>query len=63
MDNSNPIEMPMEYIIKLPKNNEGEKVDLTLYKSRVGSLCYLICTKPLKQETFVKLESILGVIN
>ena len=43
MGDSNPVSTPMECRIKLSKNEEGNKVDPTLYKSLVGSLCYLTC--------------------
>ena len=45
MDDSNPVGTPMEYKIKLSKHEEGNKVDLTLYQSLVGSLYYLTCTR------------------
>ena len=46
MDDSNPVGTLMECRIKLSKHEEGNKVDPTLYKSLVGSLCYLTCTRP-----------------
>ena len=46
MDNSNLVGMPMECGIKLSKHEKGNKVDPTLYKSLVGSLHYLTCTRP-----------------
>ncbi|KAK6142445.1 hypothetical protein DH2020_022793 [Rehmannia glutinosa] len=46
MDNCKPINTPVECGIKLSKYDREEKVDLTLYKSLVGSLWYLTCTRP-----------------
>ena len=46
MDDCNPVGIPMECEIKLSKHEEGNKVDPDLYKSLVGSLHYLTCTRP-----------------
>jgi hypothetical protein len=46
MDDSNPVATPMECGMKLSKHEPGEHVDLTLFKSLVGSLRYLTCTRP-----------------
>ncbi|KAG7565068.1 Zinc finger CCHC-type superfamily [Arabidopsis suecica] len=46
MDDSNPVTTPMECGIKLSKNEEGEGMDPTTFKSLVGSLRYLTCTRP-----------------
>ncbi|KAG6535720.1 hypothetical protein ZIOFF_000743 [Zingiber officinale] len=46
MDNSKLINTPVECVVKLSKHDEGEKVDQTFFKSLVGSLRYLTCTKP-----------------
>ncbi|KAK6156644.1 hypothetical protein DH2020_010892 [Rehmannia glutinosa] len=46
MDNCKPINTPVECGIKLSKYDGEEKVDPTLYKSLVGSLRYLTCTRP-----------------
>jgi hypothetical protein len=46
MDDANPISTPMECGIKLSKHDEGEIVDPSLFKSLVGSLRYLTCTRP-----------------
>ncbi|KAK6151637.1 hypothetical protein DH2020_014272 [Rehmannia glutinosa] len=46
MDNCKLINTPVECGIKLSKYDGEEKVDPTLYKSLVGSLRYLMCTKP-----------------
>ena len=46
MDDSNTVSTPMECGIKLSNHEEGEKVDPTLFKSLVGSLRYLTCTRP-----------------
>ncbi|CAJ2640870.1 unnamed protein product [Trifolium pratense] len=46
MDDANPVSTPMECGIKLSKHEEGEIVDPSLFKSLVGSLRYLTCTRP-----------------
>jgi hypothetical protein len=46
MDDANPVSTPMECGIKLSKHDEGERVDPSLFKSLVGSLRYLTCTRP-----------------
>nr|XP_048328437.1 secreted RxLR effector protein 161-like [Ziziphus jujuba var. spinosa] len=46
MDEANPVGTPMECGVKLSKHKEGEKVDPTFFKSLVGSLIYLTCTRP-----------------
>ncbi|XP_048634844.1 secreted RxLR effector protein 161-like [Brassica napus] len=46
MNDSNPVCTPMECGVKLSKEKEGESVDPTLFKSLVGSLRYLTCTRP-----------------
>ncbi|KAI4364351.1 hypothetical protein MLD38_020457 [Melastoma candidum] len=46
MSNSKPVSTPMEVGAKLCKIDEGEKVDPTLFKSLVGCLRYLTCTRP-----------------
>ena len=46
MEGSNPVCTPIECGIKLSRHEEGEKVDSTLFKSLVGSLRYLTCTRP-----------------
>ncbi|KAG6496141.1 hypothetical protein ZIOFF_043989 [Zingiber officinale] len=45
MDNSKPINTPVECGVKLSKHDEEEKVDPTFFKSLVGSLRYLTCTR------------------
>ncbi|KAL1325586.1 hypothetical protein AAHE18_13G171100 [Arachis hypogaea] len=43
----NPTNTPMECGVKLSKEEEGvRKVDQTLFRSLVGSLRYLTCTRP-----------------
>ncbi|KAL1321588.1 hypothetical protein AAHE18_14G137900 [Arachis hypogaea] len=43
----NPSNTPMEYGVKLFKEEDGvRKVDQTLFRSLVGSLWYLTCTRP-----------------
>ena len=46
MENSNPMATPMEPKAKLSKKDKGETVDESLYRSLVGSLRYLTCTRP-----------------
>lgn len=46
MEDCKPVCTPVECGIKLSKNDEGEKVNPTLFKSLVGSLRYLTCTRP-----------------
>lgn len=46
MNNCNSVSTPPKMGLKLVKNPEGRKVDSTLYKQIVGSLMYLIATKP-----------------
>ena len=45
MENCKPISTPMEYRVKMSKHEEGESVDPTFFKSLVGSLHYLTCTR------------------
>ncbi|KAM1699905.1 hypothetical protein ACFX2K_031198 [Malus domestica] len=46
MDDCKPISMPVECGVKLTKHDKGESVDPTFFKSLVGSLRYLTCTRP-----------------
>lgn len=46
MEEYNPCAAPMEARLKLSKNNVGRPVDATLYRSIVGSLRYLVYTRP-----------------
>ena len=47
MGECNPCLIPMEPRMKMSKNGNGEPaVDKTLYKSFIGSLCYLVNTRP-----------------
>lgn len=46
MSDCKPMNTPVECNIKLSKNDEGYLVDPTQYKSLVGSLRYLTCTRP-----------------
>ena len=45
MKNCNPVSTPMEPGAKLSKYDEGERVDANRYRSLVGSLCNLTCTR------------------
>ncbi|XP_069144581.1 uncharacterized mitochondrial protein AtMg00810-like [Solanum lycopersicum] len=42
----NPVNTPMESGTKLSKFQDGEELDSTLFKSLIGSLRYLTCTRP-----------------
>jgi Reverse transcriptase (RNA-dependent DNA polymerase) len=42
----NPVNTPVESGTKLSRYDEGKAVDATLYRSLVGSLRYLMCTRP-----------------
>jgi len=46
MDNCKLTNSPLECWVKLLKYGEGEKFDPTFFKSLVGSLQYLTCTRP-----------------
>ena len=46
MNDCKPISTPVECGVKLSKHDEGEDIDPTFFKSLVGSLRYLTCTKP-----------------
>jgi hypothetical protein len=46
MDNCNPVATPMELGVKLSKFEGGEAVEANKYRSMIGSLRYLTCTRP-----------------
>ena len=46
MNECQPVSTPVECGTKLSKHEEGETVDPTYFKSLVGSLRYLTCTRP-----------------
>lgn len=46
MDKCNPVGTPIEHKAKPSKHDGGEAVDSTQFKSLVGSLRYLTCTRP-----------------
>ena len=46
MEDCNPVSTPVESGVKLSRFDEGKAVDARLYKSLVGSLRYLTCTRP-----------------
>ncbi|CAH9097660.1 unnamed protein product [Cuscuta europaea] len=46
MDDCNPINTPVDCGVKLSKFGDEEKVEPTIFKSLVGSLRYLTCTRP-----------------
>ncbi|CAL1410462.1 unnamed protein product [Linum trigynum] len=46
MENCNPVSTPAECGLKLSKDDKGEKVNSTEFRSLVGSLRYLTCTRP-----------------
>jgi hypothetical protein len=45
MDECNPVNTPVESEMKLSRYDEGMTVDATLYRSLVGNLRYLTCTR------------------
>ena len=46
MESCNPVNTPVESGIELKKSTNGGNVDPTYFKSLVGSLRYLTCTRP-----------------
>ncbi|XP_058739155.1 secreted RxLR effector protein 161-like [Vicia villosa] len=46
MDDSNPVSSPVNPNVKLEKNGEEDKVDVTLFKQIVGSLRYMCNSRP-----------------
>ena len=46
MEDSNPVAIPMELGAKLSKFEGGDRVDPSKFRSLVGSLRYLTCTRP-----------------
>ena len=46
MEECNPVATPMELSSKLSKFEGGDRVDASKYRSLVGSLRYLTCTRP-----------------
>ncbi|CAL2255656.1 unnamed protein product [Prunus armeniaca] len=46
MDQCNPVQNPVVPGFKLMKDEDGVRIDSTLYKQMVGSLMYLIATRP-----------------
>ena len=44
IENCVKVNTPIEYGVKMSKNDEGEKIYFTTFKSLVGSLRYLSCT-------------------
>ena len=46
MEKSNSVKNPIVPGVKLMKNEEGVKVDATMYKQLVGSLMYMTATRP-----------------
>jgi hypothetical protein len=46
MEDCCPADNPVEYGTKLTKKGEGDLVNPIYYKSIVGCLCYLTCTRP-----------------
>jgi hypothetical protein len=45
MNNCKPVSTPVECGLKLSKHEEGERVDPTNFRSLVGSMRYLTCTR------------------
>ncbi|XP_038896505.1 secreted RxLR effector protein 161-like [Benincasa hispida] len=46
MNDANPVGTPMECGVKINKQDGGEKLNSTYFKSLVASLRYLTCTRP-----------------
>jgi Reverse transcriptase (RNA-dependent DNA polymerase) len=46
MEDCKPVSTPVDCGVKLSRHDKGKVVDVTLYKSLVGSLRYLTCTRP-----------------
>ncbi|XP_058742025.1 secreted RxLR effector protein 161-like [Vicia villosa] len=46
MGHSKPVYTPVEEKLKLSRENDGKRVDLTQYKSLIESLRYLTATRP-----------------
>jgi len=46
MERSNSVKNPIDPGVKLMKNEEGVKVDATMYKQLVRSLMYMTATRP-----------------
>ena len=46
MSNYKLVSTPVECRVKLSKHEDKERVNQTFFKSLVGSLRYLICTRP-----------------
>jgi hypothetical protein len=46
LENCNPCSTPMEVRLRLSNKSTSEKVDATMYRSLVGSLRYLVHTRP-----------------
>jgi hypothetical protein len=45
MEDCKPVSTPVDCGVKLSRHDKGMVVDVTLYKSLVGSLRYLTCTR------------------
>lgn len=46
MINSTPVDIPISTGTRLKKTTQGRKIDPTIYRSLVGSLRYITCTRP-----------------
>jgi hypothetical protein len=46
MEDCCPVDDLVEYGTKLTKEEEGDLINPTYYKSIMGCLCYLTCTRP-----------------
>nr|XP_016452562.1 PREDICTED: uncharacterized mitochondrial protein AtMg00810-like [Nicotiana tabacum] len=45
MENCNPVSTPVECGVKISKHGDGDRVNPTFFKSLIGSLRYLSCTR------------------
>jgi hypothetical protein len=55
MEKSNSVKNPIVPDVKLMKDEEGAKVNATVYKQLVGSLMYLTATRPDLMYVYVSL--------